>query len=110
MEHGYRGAILRIEESDEPLVRLGARTRGRWSYADQLGAEGLGHRPRHDPEGRAVAQVDDLAQQLLRLPGRQRRHGLAHQGDAGLIGQQSPHGPAVDHEQPHAQAPQISRA
>ncbi len=88
VDHRRRRAGRGVEEQDDALMREAAGRDIAGEDADDLRAERpLVEAAGHHPEGIVAAEIDDLAQQLLRAALRQRDHRLAHQRDARLIGQ-----------------------
>ncbi len=79
---------LGIEEDYKSLMRLNAAGEVLWKNADKFRAENgpLAHGARHDAEHAALCQRNDRAQQLSGLAVREGDHGIAHDGDALLVG------------------------
>jgi hypothetical protein len=96
MDQRDRAAVQRIEQQHPALMRLLAVQAVGGIVADDLRAEQVGpaHRAGHHAERAAIVERQYLAQQLPRLPGRQRDHCVAHDRDARRHRQQaagSPH-------------------
>src|SRR5579863_616442 len=89
VQYAYWRSGCGLEQDYQALMRLQPLGEVLRVDANQLGAKGgiLTQGTRHDPEEMSACQRDNGAQQLARLAAGKADHGLAHQRDAGLVGQ-----------------------